>query len=180
MIRVEEYFLADSVTFLIGKLGGFMQILIGSSGLRMLSSRRSEGSSLALGNNNVAVRNDPTRLQNTLLESVDEGLLALGETGREALYQCIQSKYQLTREEIPDNLETFHQALQDLDAGAKIIEKLIVKNLYTTLGLKFTERANWTLIDHVNNLRQAMNGPVSEHREDKDGCERKLSLEIET
>ena len=108
---------------------------------------------LAQGDNKASVANDLTRLQNALLESVDEGFLALGETAREALYQCIHSKYQLRREEIPDHLETFHQALQNLDAGAKLMEKLIARNLYTRLGLNFTERANWTLIDYVKNVR---------------------------
>jgi hypothetical protein len=88
------------------------------------------------------VPNDLAFLRNAVLESVDEGFLALGETVREALYQYIHSKYQLRREEIPGNLETFHQALQNLDAGAKIMEKLIAKNLCTRLGLNFTERAD--------------------------------------
>ena len=112
---------------------------------------------LAQGNGKASTPNDPPRLHRTLLESVDQGFLALGETGKEALYQCIHSKFQLRREEIPDNLETFHQALQDLDGGAKVIEKLIAKNLCMRLGLNFTERANWTLIDYVNNVRQEAN-----------------------
>ena len=120
---------------------------------------------LAQGNDKASTPNDLARLQNALLESVDHGFLALGETGREMLYQCIHSKFQLRREEIPDNLDTFHQALQDLDAGAKVIEKLIAKNFCTRLGLNFTERANWTLIDYVNNVRQETNRSASECRE---------------
>jgi nitrate reductase assembly molybdenum cofactor insertion protein NarJ len=81
---------------------------------------------------------------------------------RDALYQYIHSKYQLKREEIPDHLETFHQALQNLDAGAKIMEKLIAKNLYTRLGLNFTERADWTLINYVNNVAQGTHRSLSE------------------
>jgi len=41
-----------------------------------------------------------------------------------------------------------------LDAGAKIMEKLIAKNLCMRLGLKFTERTDWTLIDYMNNLAE--------------------------
>ena len=117
---------------------------------------------LAQGNIKASIPNDLTRLQNALLESVDEGFLALGETGREALYQCIHSNYQLRREEIPDHLETFHQALENLDAGAKVIEKLIAKSLCTRLGLNFTERASWTLIDYVNSVRQETQRAVAE------------------
>jgi hypothetical protein len=107
--------------------------------------------------------NDLTRLKKTLLESVDEGFLSLGETMREVLYQYIQSKYQLEREEIPDHLETFHQALQNFNAGSKVMEKLIAKNLYTRLGLNFTERADWTLIYYVNNVAQGTHRSVSEN-----------------
>lgn len=117
---------------------------------------------LARVDNKASVPNDLTRLQKALLESVDEGFLSLGETVREALYQFIHIKYQLRREEIPDHLETFHQALQNLDAGVKIMEKLIAKNLCTRLGLNFTERADWTLIDYVNNVAQGTHRSVSE------------------
>ncbi len=84
---------------------------------------------LAQVDNEASVPNELTRLQNALLESVDEGSLAFGETVREAFCQYVHSKYQLGREEIPDHPETFHQALQNLDAGARIIENFIAKNL---------------------------------------------------
>jgi hypothetical protein len=117
---------------------------------------------LAQADDKASVSNELTRLQNALLESVDEGFLSLGETMRDVLYQYIHSKYQLRREEIPDHLETFHQALQGLDAGAKIMEKLIAKNLCMRLGLKFTERADWTLIDYMNNLAEGTHRSLSE------------------
>jgi hypothetical protein len=49
-----------------------------------------------------------------------------------------------------------------LDAGAKVIEKLIAKSLCTRLGLNFTERASWTLIDYVNSVRQETQRAVAE------------------
>jgi hypothetical protein len=117
---------------------------------------------LAQVDNKASAPNDLAFLRNALLESVDEGFLALGETVREALYQYIDSKYQLGHEEIPDHLEIFHQALQNLDAGAKIMEKLIAKSLCTRLGLDFTERADWTLVDYMDNLAQGTHRSVSE------------------
>ena len=110
----------------------------------------------------VSESDDLIRLQNTLLQSVDKGFFALGVTVREALYQCINRNYQLRREKIPDHLETFHQALHNLGAGAKIMEKLIARNLYTKLGLNFTEHANCTLVDIVNHARREAHRSVSE------------------
>jgi hypothetical protein len=45
--------------------------------------------------------------------------------------------------------------LQDLiGGGAKVMEKLIAKNLYRRLGLNFTEHENWTLVDYVNHAKE--------------------------
>ena len=91
----------------------------------------------------------------TLLHAIDDGLGVPGEIVRTAIYERIERSYQLRREEIPDHLETFHKAFQDLlGASAKVMEKIIAKNLYTSLGLKFIEHATWTLVDYVNHARE--------------------------
>ncbi|MGB9023179.1 MAG: hypothetical protein WCC94_07070 [Candidatus Bathyarchaeia archaeon] len=91
-----------------------------------------------------------------LLEAVDQGLLVPGEIVRTAIYERIERSYQVKREEIPEKLEAFHVALQDLlgASASEVMEKLIAKNLYTHLGLQFTEQANWTLVDYVNHARR--------------------------
>jgi hypothetical protein len=118
------------------------------------------------------VPNDPPSLQSVLLESVDQGFLAFGEAAREVFYRYINSSCRLRREEVPDHLEIFHQALQGLGAGARVIEKLIAKDLYTKFGLNFTERANWTLVDYVNNVRQELHQMISERQETATGANR--------
>ena len=91
--------------------------------------------------------------------AVDEALLVPGEIVRTAIYERIERSYQLRREEIPDHLETFHQALQDLlGAGGKVMEKLIARGLYRHLGLSFTEHDGWTLIDYVNHAKASAGG----------------------
>jgi len=88
--------------------------------------------------------------------AVDEALLVPGEIVRTAIYERIERSYQLKREEIPDHLETFHQALQDLlGAGGKVMEKLIAKSLYRRLKLNFTQHDGWTLVDYVNHAKEA-------------------------
>lgn len=95
-------------------------------------------------------------LGKALLEAVDQGLLVPGEIVRAAIYERIERSYQVKREEIPEKLETFHRALQDLlGAAAKVMEKLIAKNLYSRLGLNFTEHDSWTLVDYVNHAKRS-------------------------
>jgi hypothetical protein len=99
---------------------------------------------------------EPAEPGEALLQAVDDGLSVPGEIVSAAIYERIERSYQLKREEIPEKLETFHQALQDLlGEGAKVMEKLITKNLYRRLGLNFTEHENWTLIDYVNHAKRS-------------------------
>lgn len=76
-------------------------------------------------------------LEETLLQAVDEALLIPGEVVRTAIYERIERSYQLRREEIPDRLETFHQALQDLlGAGGKVMEKFTAKSLLSSTQIE--------------------------------------------
>jgi len=91
-----------------------------------------------------------------LLESVDESLLVPGEIVRAAIYERLERSYQLRREEIPEKLEAFHLALEDLlGASSKVVERLIAKNLYGRLSLNFTQHDGWTLVDYVNHAKEA-------------------------
>jgi hypothetical protein len=91
-----------------------------------------------------------------LVLAFDEALLVPGEIVRTAIYGRIERSYQIRREEIPEKLETFHQALQDLlGAGGKVMEKLIAKSLYRRLKLSFTEHDGWTLVDYVNHAKRS-------------------------
>jgi hypothetical protein len=94
-------------------------------------------------------------LGEALLEAVDYGLVVPGEIVRAAIYDRIEKSYGLKREEIPEKLEAFHGALEDLlGKGAKVMERLIAKNLYSRLGLNFTEHANWSIVEYVNHARR--------------------------
>jgi len=99
---------------------------------------------------------EPAEVREVLLQAIDQGLAIPGEIVRAAIYERIERSYQLKREEIPEKLETFHLALQDLLGGAaRVMEKLIAKNLYRGLGLNFTEHANWSIVDYVNHAKKA-------------------------
>lgn len=98
----------------------------------------------------------PLVTKRALLDAVDYGLLAPGVIVRATIYERIERGYQIRREEIPDKLDTFHKALQELlGKSAEVVKRLIAKNLYSRLDLEFTEHENWTLADYVHYANKA-------------------------
>ena len=99
---------------------------------------------------------ESTSVEEALLQAIDSGLLALGEIVRDTLYDRFDKKYQLRREEIPERLDTFHNALRVmLGAGARVIETQIAKSLVSRLGLDFTENVDWTIVNYFDYARRA-------------------------
>lgn len=97
---------------------------------------------------------DSAEFREILLETVDHGLIVLGEIVRQAIYERIEKNHGLKRAEIPERLEAFHKALEStLGMTAKTVERLIAKNLYLRLGLNFTPRPEWTLIEYVDHAK---------------------------
>jgi len=86
------------------------------------------------------------------IEAVDYALLGFGEDLKHAFYCHFSSSYRFKCEDIPHRLRDFQEALQDsLGTGAKIVERLIAQNIYSRIGLKFTEHGDWRLVDYVKN-----------------------------
>jgi hypothetical protein len=96
-------------------------------------------------------------LREVLVEAVDQGLMVPGEIVRTAIYERLERSYQIKREQIPDKVETFHSALQQLlgTGASKVTEKLIAKNLCNRLGLNFPQHDGWTLVDYVNHAKRS-------------------------
>ena len=109
-----------------------------------------------------------TTIEDAMFQATDYGLLALGEIVRDTIYQRIERTYQVKHNEIPEKLDTFHKALQEtLGAGAKVIERLIAKNIYSQLDLNFMAHANWTIIEYFDNAKKARElnlGLIEQHR----------------
>jgi len=92
-----------------------------------------------------------------LLEAVDHGLLMLGEAARQAIYDCDESSYQITRDQIPDRLEAVHGALTDLlGKGGNMVEMIAAERLYKALNLAFEPNDDWALADYVNHAKKVM------------------------
>jgi len=95
------------------------------------------------------------RFDRILVHAIDEGLLVFGEDTRYVIYYHIASKHQIERERIPERLEAFHEALEDIfGEGSKVVEKQIAKSVYAMLDLKFRECDEWTLVDYATDARE--------------------------
>jgi hypothetical protein len=97
----------------------------------------------------------PAQLDEALLEAVDFGLGVPGRIVRETIYERLETTYGIKREEIPEKLPVFHQALQHLaHSVANVLERVIAKNLYSRIELDFTQHDDWTLVDYVNHAKE--------------------------
>ena len=92
-----------------------------------------------------------------LVSSIDEALLSLGEKARQSIYAYLEKNYQLSKGEIPKNLETFQQALEKVfGIGARLIEILIMKNLCAEIGCRLKMETNKQLefVKYVDAVRK--------------------------
>lgn len=97
-------------------------------------------------------RHDDDEFNATLRSALDNALLALGGIVREAIYENLETRFQVRREEILEKPQAFHEGLQQLlGRGSAVIERQAMKNLYSRLGLDFAEHNSWTLVEYVNN-----------------------------
>ncbi|MEM2122365.1 MAG: hypothetical protein QXE79_01885 [Candidatus Bathyarchaeia archaeon] len=90
-----------------------------------------------------------------LLESIDEGLLALGVNVRQVLYLHLERHYKVGRDDIPKKVEDLHEVLEELlGDGGGVLEKFIARRFYSRLGLDFVDHKGWTLTDYVSSARK--------------------------
>lgn len=94
------------------------------------------------------------KFNNVLLEAVDEGLSALGESVKQAIYWHLKNRYNIERSEIPLKLKEFVEVLKIVfGEGANVLFKLIAKKLYAKIGVKFKEKPKWDLLNYVDYVK---------------------------
>ena len=90
------------------------------------------------------------------IEAVDEGLETLGESGKHMIFFHLDKSYSVKRHEIPKKPEAFARGLEKIfGAGASVLERLIVKSLYSKLGLEYEDVESRPFVDYVNHVREA-------------------------
>ena len=94
-----------------------------------------------------------------LVESVDESFaLILGEIPKRALYASIEKNHGVAINRVPERVDDFTVALETLFGvpASRSIARVIVKRLYSELGLTYVERPDWRLPDYVNEAKSRM------------------------
>jgi len=103
------------------------------------------------------------KFKRCLLEAIDGSMFhILGETATQTIYFHLEHNERLKREDIPDNLEEFLFTLERIfSVGALVIEKTIMKNLYSRLSfenknlrLKYKKREQFNFIDYINEVKK--------------------------
>ena len=86
-----------------------------------------------------------------IAESVDEGLTALlGSRANQVVYDCLQKRYSIKKEQIPDRLNDFGAALQQMfGKSSQTIGRILAKRLYSKLGLDFLNKSDYAFLDYV-------------------------------
>lgn len=90
-----------------------------------------------------------------LKDAVDHGLLVLGPSARKAIYFHLEKNYSITKDQIPENIEAFTESLARMfGAGAQVIERLILEDLQTQLGLKIEESRDSNFLNCLDKARE--------------------------
>jgi hypothetical protein len=91
-----------------------------------------------------------------LLTAIDEAFSSLGESAKQSIYFHIET-CNVTRSKIPENLQEFQAGLEKIfGVGARFIEILIMKNLYTRIGqpLMMEKSEQLEFIEYVDAAKQ--------------------------
>jgi len=101
------------------------------------------------------MRRKENDFEKLFIEAVDEGLEVLGESGRQMIFFHLDKSYSIKKREIPKKPEAFATGLEKIfGAGASVLEKLIVKSLYSKLGLKYEDKEDRPFADYVKNVKE--------------------------
>ena len=81
------------------------------------------------------------------------------EAGVKVIYDFLENQCHLKREDIPKKTEVFSADLEKLlGSGATVIEKMILRNLYHKLELRFKEKKGYKFSDYIKELRSMEDG----------------------
>jgi len=99
--------------------------------------------------------------EKSLIKTIDVQLKQVfGETGTLVIYDYLQNTLSLRQEEIPKKLKVFAEGLDKfLSSGARVIEKVILDDLYSDFGEEFQFKEGYTFVDYVNALKNTKKDP---------------------
>jgi len=115
-----------------------------------------ENMSVTAAKSESRIGEETEKLEDLLSKVVIETLKQVfKEDGANVIYNYIQNNSHLKLEKIAEKPEVFSAGLEKLlGSGAQVIEKLILKNLYRKLRLKFREKKSYEFPDYIKELRK--------------------------
>jgi hypothetical protein len=95
----------------------------------------------------------------SLINVVDEELKKIfGEMATLIIYGYLENNLSLKQEDIPHKIEVFAKGLDSfLDSGAKVIQQVIIKNLYANFGEEYKPKEDYDFVEYVNELKNRLN-----------------------
>lgn len=93
--------------------------------------------------------------QKRFLEAVDAAFASLGESAKQSIYYHLESKFRVSRDEIPYRVEDFENGLEKIfGAGTRFLEVLIMRKLHESMGpdagiIKWDEDREFRFVDYV-------------------------------
>lgn len=99
------------------------------------------------------------KIEKIILDAVDEGLKTLGESGKQAIFFHLEKTYSIKKSDIPEKPDAFAESLEKIfGVGATVIQKIILENLYSKLGLKYEDKDEYKFTDYLNEIKSGKEG----------------------
>jgi len=87
------------------------------------------------------------------MEAVDESLKSLGESCRQMVFFHLENTYSVKRKDIPKKPKAFAEGLEKIfGEGALVLEKIVVKTLYSKLGLEYEDKKAFVFMDYLRDF----------------------------
>ncbi len=96
------------------------------------------------------------KLDNTILEAVDESLALFGDSVRKNIYLRLQNDYCIEKQHIPSKINEFTLAIEEIfGTGAKLIEMKIMETLHAKMqGFLYISKSKDLMFrDYVQSIR---------------------------
>jgi hypothetical protein len=90
-----------------------------------------------------------------IARAIDAALYeTVGQTILEALHRHLKNHYDIGSDQIPYHLPTIIRVLEEMfgAVGTRAIGSDVAKKLYNQVGLRFVERANYSLNDYIEEI----------------------------
>jgi hypothetical protein len=115
---------------------------------------------------NLSTKHDePKALTKLLSESINEALTDLiGSRAREAIYDYMERKHSVGRNEIPKHLDSLFTLFEGTFGvgGKKVIGRIIAKKVYAKLDWEFESLPNLEFADYMERIKTDITSEVLE------------------